>query len=60
MKSLLRILARIALLPVAGCIFPPNRDYSYGPDRLRSENCEKNAPVVDPGKVSKPIAAVAV
>jgi hypothetical protein len=27
MKSILRILADLALLPVTGCIFPPNRDY---------------------------------
>ncbi len=26
MKSILRILADIALLPVSGCILPPNRD----------------------------------
>ena len=28
MKPLSRILADIALLPVSGCIFPDNRDYS--------------------------------
>lgn len=28
MRSILRILADIALLPVSGCIFPPNRDCS--------------------------------
>jgi hypothetical protein len=28
MKSILRIFADIVLLPVTGCIFPANRDYS--------------------------------
>jgi hypothetical protein len=28
MKTILRMLAYIALLPVTGCIFPRNRDYS--------------------------------
>jgi len=28
MKSILRILADLLLLPVTGCIFPGNRDYS--------------------------------
>ena len=28
MKSILRLLADLALLPVRGCTFPGNRDYS--------------------------------
>jgi hypothetical protein len=35
MKSILRILADIALLPVSGCIFPPNRDLSEDHSRPR-------------------------
>jgi hypothetical protein len=35
MKSILRILADIALLPVSGCIFPPNRDFSDDRSRPR-------------------------
>jgi hypothetical protein len=35
MNSILRILANIALLPVTGCIFPANRDYSDDRTRVR-------------------------
>ena len=31
MKSILRFLADLALLPVTGCIFPDNRDNSEAP-----------------------------
>jgi hypothetical protein len=36
MKSVLQILTAIALLPIAGCIFPGNRDYED--DRKRSKD----------------------
>ncbi|HEV2692779.1 MAG TPA: hypothetical protein VG347_07765 [Verrucomicrobiae bacterium] len=31
MKTFSRILADLALLPISGCIFPDNRDFSHDP-----------------------------
>jgi hypothetical protein len=40
MKKILHFLAKIALLPVSGCIFPRNRDY------LDDRNCSEAHPQV--------------
>jgi hypothetical protein len=39
MKSILQLLANIALLPVAGCIFPGNRDLSDDPKEETAKGC---------------------
>jgi hypothetical protein len=43
MKSILRILADLALLPVRGCAFPGNRDYSDDCPRTPVTSNQKTA-----------------
>ena len=59
MKSILRALAEIVLLPVTGCIFPGNRDYlddcTLMPVRLDPKN--KGLEQKDPNNGNCPIPA---
>jgi len=59
MKTILRLLADIALLPVTGCIFPQNRDFSANFDRLACLDHKELSSVSPPMERLRPKRSIA-
>jgi hypothetical protein len=71
MNSILLMLAKIAVLPVAGCIFPGNRDYMndkvHAPVKLNRRNWrgkpkppeDSISPIPEPGQTHLPATGAA-
>jgi hypothetical protein len=57
MKTILRLLADIALLPVTGCIFHGNRDFSDGCNRPKSLNQQQQPSEMTPRSQPRPSPA---
>jgi hypothetical protein len=60
MKSILHLLADIVLLPVTGCIFPGNRDFSDDHDRLNILKHKKQPSGSPPAEQATPMTGASL